>query len=604
MKKLLTLLLALSMCCTAFVSCGEDTDNSSNSGSQGSQTAEEDTLEPLTEITLPISEEPMSFTQWRVWSSDYMTNYGETTAIQKLEEMTNIHVDYTCVPSTAGTEKYGLMLASGDFPDMIYDGGTTPYPGGEEAGIDDGVLRDLTHYVEYYMPNYRNLIATNEDVRQVVVTDEGNNVGAYMIRTRVDGANHEVVIENEPCWAGMAIRQDWLDELNMEIPTTIDELHDVLVAFKDNYGGTMDLYSDGTLGYDCILSAYGVTSDFYMNNGKVAYGPTTDAYKEYVTLMRDWYAEGLINPDFITNTGWYLTSDNTNYANDVIGVGIYLHGFLGSYLYDTGATANEDFYLSPMVAPVLNEGDPVVTTYQALIALQPVYATTSVTDEEMPYLAQWIDYHYTYDWDVMCSYGLEGDSYTVDENSEWYYVFTDKVTHPETPGMTTTSALAFVAPSFDIGYMDWRSTWQNFELSGNDWSQKGYETWGQQTDAIMLPAGASFTAEESQEYDDIFLDIDTYVQEMTVSFIMGTRDIDAEWDTFINTINGMNIDRCIELKQTSVDRYTGKEWKLADLIVESGDDATSSSEVSESSESSESSEAMESSESSSESSAE
>jgi len=415
------------------------------------------------------------------------------------------------------------------------------------------------------MPNYFNLLKEREDVRQVVITDEGNNVGAYMIRATVDAQNQEVIVECEPCWAGLAIRRDWLEELNLQVPETIDELHDVLVAFRDSYGATMDLYSDGLLGYDSILSAYGVTSDFYMEGDKVAFGPTTEAYKTYLALMRDWYNEGLINPDFITNIGWYLRADDALWANNKIGVGVTVHGFAGRYYNVTaGMTDDEDFYLEPMVSPVLNKGDKVKVMYQSLIAVQPLYVTTSVTDEEMPYLAQWIDYHYTYDYLVLNAYGVEGESYTIDEDSEWYYVFTDNIKYPETPGMSSGTALGFYATTYSEGYMDWKSGWQNWELTGNDWSQKSYETWRNQTDEIMLPADIAFTAEEAAEYSLLFVDIESYVSEMSVKFILGTADLDAEWDNFVSTIEGMNVARCVELKQASVDRYNAKTWKLLD----------------------------------------
>ena len=80
----------------------------------------------------------------------------------------------------------------------------------------------------------------------------------------------------------------------------------------------------------------------------------------------------------------------------------------------------------------------------------------------------------------------------------------------------------------------------------------------------MLPPSASFTTEESNEYTNLFADIEAYVAETTVKFINGTEDIDANWDKFQSTLENMNYQRCVELKQASVDRYYGKVWKLGD----------------------------------------
>lgn len=113
-----------------------------------------------------------------------------------------------------------------------------------------------------------------------------------------------------------------------------------------------------------------------------------------------------------------------------------------------------------------------------------------------------------------------------------------------------------------VGYMDWTASFELNALTGNTWTQKSYETWEKQTDKIMTPMYASFTAEESAEYQKLYVDIETYVAENTVAFITGNKDIDAEWDNFVSTIEKMNISRCLELKQASVDRYLNKEWVL------------------------------------------
>ena len=215
-----------------------------------------------------------------------------------------------------------------------------------------------------------------------------------------------------------------------------------------------------------------------------------------------------------------------------------------------------------MVAPVLNEGDEVVTTYQSAVACNPQMITSSVTDEELPILAQFLDWHYTYDYAVIQGYGVEGTTYTIDENSEDYFVYTDHIIHPETEGMTITAARYLESLFNNVGYMDWTSGFSLYEVTGNDWSAKAYETWEKQTDKIMVPLNASFTADESQEYQNLFVDIESYVAENTVQFIMGTKDIDSEWDSFVSGLEGMDVARCVELKQASVDRYYGKQWIL------------------------------------------
>ena len=563
-KRILAALLALSMIAMAAVSCGDDQGSSSQSSSSSTAsggTSGDVEEEIVTEITLPISEEKMTFTEWRSWSNDYLTNYGEVLGAQKIEELTNIHIEYTCVPETAATEKYGLLLASGEYPDMSLFGN---YPGGMDAGVADGVLWDMTEAVRLYMPNYRTLLTEHEDVKQIAITDEGRNVGMYMIRCYVDGHNKEVIVETEPAWTGMTIRLDWLEELNMEIPRTIDQLYDVLVAFRDNYGAWMHLYRNGTIGSDYILSAYGVTQDFYLIDGttEVGFGPMTEEYKTYLKLMRDWYAEGLIDPDFSSTNSTEILTDNEYFANDKCGVGISYQGTCGDVPYRNGYTDNPDIWLEPIEGPVLNEGDTTVTTFQSNVATGPTYVYTSVTAEELPVLAKWLDWHYTYDYAVIQGHGVEGSTYTIDEDSEWYFIYTDKIKNPETPGMTPQAARGLETMFNNVGYMDWKGGFELNAATGNTYSEHAYEVWGRQTDDIMIPTDASFTSDEANEYNNLFVDIETYVEENTVQFIMGTLDIDSNWDSFVSGLENLNIARCLEIRQASVDRFYNKTWLL------------------------------------------
>lgn len=570
MKKRIIALL-MSICLAAsLASCGENPwkDNSSTStggsstldSSQGQQENED----RVTEITLPISEEKLTFTEWRPWSNNYMSNYGEVQGIIELENRTNIHIDYTCVPAAACVEKFGLMLASGEYTDMIEsDALVSGYPSGPDAAVADGVFRDMTDAVYQYMPNYYNLLKNNSEVKQIAITDEGRNVGIYMVRCWVDGANQEIVVETEPAWTGMAIRKDWLEELNMSVPRTVDQLHKVLVAFKENYGkGWLAMFTDGTIGCDYILSAYGITQDFYVNDGKIGFGPITDGYREYVTLMRDWFKEGLIDPNFVATESTWIRTANTYFANGECGVGVTYHSSVGKYYYMNGYTDNEKMELEPMMGPVLKEGDKTVTTYQSDIAMAPQWITTAVTDDELPVLAQWLDYHYTYDYTLIQSFGVEGVSYTIDENNPWYFVYTEAVTNPPVAGQTPGQARSMYALFNNVGFMNWKAGFQINELSGNTWTAHAYSVWGQQTDEIMLPASISFTAEEAQEYANIYTDIEAYVAENTVNFIVGNSDIDKEWDNFVANIEKMGVARCVELKQISYDRFASKIWAL------------------------------------------
>ena len=134
--------------------------------------------------------------------------------------------------------------------------------------------------------------------------------------------------------------------------------------------------------------------------------------------------------------------------------------------------------------------------------------------------------------------------------------------HPTTEGMTPSAARAMYGLFNNVGYMNWKAQFEINEATGNTWSAYSYEVWGRQTDDIMIPSDASFTTDEANEYNNLYVDIETYVEENTVQFIMGNVDIDAGWDSYLSGLESLNVARCQELRQASVDRFYNKVWLL------------------------------------------
>ncbi len=566
MKKLLALLLSAAMMLTLAVSCGDDAPSSSNSNTSGSS-SEEETITPLTEITLPIVEDPITCTNWMVWSNDYRT-IEEIDAYNKLAEVTNVYMDYTTVPGTAATEKFGLLLASGDYPyilDANMGSQYIAYPGGDDAGISDGIWRDLTDLIPIYCPNYMQYVNVTDDVRRQITTDEGRYAAMYMLRCRYDSIEDQtVVIEPEPAWMGLAIRQDWLDALNLEVPVTVDDLYNVLTAFKNAGYGTLGMAGNGIVGNTTpyLISAWGITNEFYVEEDgtTVGYGPVTDAYRDYCSTMNKWYEEGLIYQDFMSNT---IVNDSTTlWANGTIGVYTAAWVSIHGNFYETGRTDNEDFWLTPMVNIVMNEGDTAKVTYQSDTAIAPMYITTTCPDEYVPYVLQWADYRYTWDGMLLGDLGVEGVSYEVDPSSEYYYVFTDAVMNHNEGGAIISPITARRLYNLDNfhGLYNWEIMWNMYRQAGQGHYLEGYETWAQETDDIMIPLRVSFTTDEGLEYNNLYVDCKSYVEENTVQFIAGTLDIDddAVWENFISGLESMNYQRCLELKQTAYTRYMSK----------------------------------------------
>lgn len=280
-------------------SSGSSTSASSNTSSAASSVSS-DTSAADTEVSLPLVDEKTTLTLWTPMDANaasIVDSLGDTEFFQKLEEKTNVHIEFQHPAIGDEASAYNLMIAGGELPDMIKNSGPSyVYPDGLDAAVDDGYYMDLTDLIQKYAPHYMAALEKageeDENLKRSAYTNDGRMVGIYQIMSEQQGP-----------YAGMYVRKDWLDDLGMDTPVTYDDWETMLTAFKDQEGATAPLTLSYT-GYDGFANAlnagYGVSNTFYQENGVVKYGPIESGWKDYVEMMHRWYSEGLIDPDFMS----------------------------------------------------------------------------------------------------------------------------------------------------------------------------------------------------------------------------------------------------------------------------------------------------------------
>ena len=137
------------------------------------------------------------------------------------------------------------------------------------------------------MPNYKKLLEENPQVAKTLMDDEGRYLYFTPINPLVTDLEKASVT-----WWGLMMRKDWLENVGMEAPTTIDEWYDVLTAFKEgdpNGNGEQDEipFDAGSGGLLLFMPAFGITNGWYVNpeTGKVGYGQYSEEYKAYLETM-------------------------------------------------------------------------------------------------------------------------------------------------------------------------------------------------------------------------------------------------------------------------------------------------------------------------------
>lgn len=551
-KKLVALLLSLALV-LSLGACGGNGGSSTSSEASPSSTTEEsgaaaesgDESQAETaetgEFQLPIVDEPTTLSYFVADDSNaaiMTTDWNDNEFYQEMERRTGVHLEFEMVSSADYQTNFNLMIASGNLADMIYVGASY-YAEGVDAAIDDGYFLDLTDLVDEYMPNYEKVRTSDVQYELLSTTDSGRLGAVYELRQSKQGP-----------WLGLWIRQDWLDDLGLDTPVTFDDYHEVLTAFKNEKGATAPLIlnfsgSDGEFG--TMSGGLNVLNSWQLDEtGKVNFGPYMDAWKEYVTIMHQWYTEGLIDPDFMATDE--RTADMAKVVTGASGLFAALYTMPSVY---EAASEDPNMDLAPVNPPVMNEGD------EGHIRLRDSYTSgntaISADSENWEVALRWLDYLYTEEGALLANYGVEGDTFEFDENGE--PVFTDKILNNENGWTMTQTVASYLCPS--AGIANW-SDWTR-ELAGvPEKDQVCYDVWSEADDTWRLPSSVSLTQEESTERAALYADISTIVKEQTAQFISGALDIESNWDAYISALEASGMERAIEITQAAYDRYLAR----------------------------------------------
>lgn len=485
---------------------------------------------------------PLKLVYWAPLNGNVSANYtnlGDTPIYQELMERTGVEIEFLHPAAGNDNEALTLMLSGGDLPDLIEYTWRT-FPGGPAKAVSDYAILPLNDLLEENAPGLSSYLAKNDRVRQQIMTDDGTIYSFPFIRGDV---GLQVA-------GGLVVREDWLNDLELEVPETIEDWETMLTQFKDEKGAIAPLtYEPYTMSWALFQGAYGVGEGFYLKeDGTVAYGPIEPGYKDFLETFSRWYQNGLIDPDIANASGQtvnaYMTGGQSGATT----------GWIASrmgVLMTAGVEQDENYSVVAAPNPV-SEGIEVNRFGQYDFEAPP-QATAITPDCEHPELAaKFLDYGYTDEGHILMNFGIEGESF---EFVDGYPTYTEDITNnPDKP--FAQALAAYVRSNYSGPFVqDIRYAEQYFPLPQQ---QDAYKLWTESTlggETFMPPVTPS--QEESREFATIMNDVDAYRGEMFTKFLMGDESID-NFDTYVETIKGMNIDRAIEIQEAALERYNAR----------------------------------------------
>ena len=545
MKKFISFSLVVTMLVALLAGCAKPTVDETKAPatnapqeSQTSDSGETESPEPTgvtypidTDVTLTIALVPDSKV------TNVYANYGDAPFYKELQERTGIKLEFQQVADEQALE---LMLLSGEMPDMIW-GTTGMFPGGAQVCVEDGIILPLNDYLDEYMPDFKATLENSKEYEAIVTTAAGNVWGAF----------HAGETYAQLQIGGLMIRQDWLEDLGLEMPRTADQFYEMLVAFKEQKGAevpfstTLANLKNHVLLYG-IPGAFGLPrSTWYQIDGEVHYGYAEEEIKDVFAFLHKLYDEKLLDPEFATLD---KATEKSNILTGRSGCLYLLTGSTNSY---RDSQEDPNYWLSGVTPLVQNEGDRTISGIGNGLAKAGAYVITS-NCENPEIAAMLLNYGYTEEGELFYNFGTQGETWEYDDQNQ--PTFTDMVmNNPD--GLSYADAVASMAHGNYSGPFVQLERYYQQALSVDDHRVMAWEKFAETDwEKYSITSSVSIPVEYQDEYSKISSEVGTVISEMIVAYITGAKSLDNFETEYMDVLKSLKIDRMIEIYQIAYDQ--------------------------------------------------
>ena len=533
MKKLLTgiLIFVMALSITACQPTGDD-----KKGSTG--------IEPTSGATDKPAEVP-ELTYWVELNANMaqvVTEMGETEYSKELQERTGVKIKYQHPAAGQSTEAFNILIASGDYPDII-EYTWTNYPGGPVAAIDNNVVIELNDAFKDFSPNITSLLNENPDIGNLIRTDAGQYYCYPFLRGTSNEDNPLLFSE------GFVIRKDWLDKVGLEVPETVEEWYTALIAFRDELNVEIPFTVRGKDDHLTRVLAPGFDSwhEFVVEDGVVKNPIVDDSRLAYLTEAKKWYDEGILDSEFLavdkkTQASKMLNEQaGATWAPGGSGIGTWLPAL-------READPNVDFSSAPPMYPEKGR----VSKYSKINQLYGSGAAISTGCKNIEAAAKLLDYSYGEEGHLLSNFGIEGLTY---EMVNGYPTYTDEImNNPD--GLNVMQAMSKYIRGHISGPLvqDYRELEQYYELPQ---LQEALQLWTKTDTGKYLMPPVSPTSEESEELAQIMNNVNIFRREMESKFITGVEPL-SKFGEYAEQMKAFKIDRAVEIMQNCYDRFMAR----------------------------------------------
>lgn len=543
-KHLFAVLLALTMLAMLIAACGGGSKNennnnsstttassessesgSSNSGSSGSESGTAETESPYGDtggLQLPIVDKPVTIT-WMLVGDEPV---NDKLIAKEIEKRTGIKVDFQVYSSATYAEKLRVTVASGKLPD-IFHGLTRAEL--RKLGQQNAVVA-INEYADM-LPNFRKLYIEENPWVIASFGDENGNIYTWPIYDMQRAVNH-----------GFMYRKDIFDKHGIKPWTNTEEFYEALKKLKELYPDSYpyasktkeSIFKDWAYGWGIGSHSYPAYYD--ESDGLWKFAPTTEQHKDMLDLMKRMYNEGLLDPEFLTDTqdSWTakMTTDKAFVTWDWIG--------RMELFYNQVKDQNPDYdlrYANPIGPTGRIRTLPKIEDFSIAVA----------NNANKEIALKLLDYLTSPSGGALVTLGVEGETFYFDENG--------KPVYPELEGQAIDIKVLEKHYGLWLEGMyirpDHRSVYYNFterEQEAQDMmiSQNKFEPY----DPVL-----NFTDEENARIAELQVALEKAAAEFNANYVLDKKAGDKEWEAWLQNAKKLGADEFIEIFNTAQQRY-------------------------------------------------
>lgn len=473
------------------------------------------------------------------------TNLDDYKYLADLEAATNVHLDAEWIPAGQWNEKKNALLAGGVelLPDVInslnHADIATYAPQGYFVKIDEYLSEELT-------PNLMDLFKRYPEFKAAITFSDGH---IYSLPTI-----NMLPFRQSPY--NIFINKEWLDKLELDIPTNYEDFYKVLCAFRDNdcngNGDPTDeiplagLFASGTdyfrwislfaaMGYP--VGSINLNFMYVTDDHRVTLAPLEEGFDDALRYFKKLYSEDLLQKETFTMTN----AEYTDLGNSATAVyGVYCDWFgnvvVGSENFD------EYVVLPPMAGP---DGSTTWSNMGTSLFYGGGGTVINAEASNIEACIKWLDYLYLPEISLQTTRGNFGVVIEKNEEDGMYHYINSDDTFRVMNVPAEALPFAFTADQVETVVLA-----ENMMRKINDF----YPLNAAVMATNALPA-ATFTLEETADVAFYQADIVSYITKMLSAFITGQSDIDTEYEAFINQLKKMGVDEYLKLYQGLYDRF-------------------------------------------------